>query len=142
DGDGWWVMLKEVSRGVSIQIDLHRQKIRYSDPQTPWRDQYDLTSARSVVGWTAGAVIFSAGGGKHAAFVQTHPKKWEERSSGKKTEFNFDETGRDDWSVYLKDPSRGVSIQLDLWRNKIRYSDATTPWRGQYDILSAMRPYP
>jgi hypothetical protein len=140
--DDWSVILNDPSRRVSIQIDLHRQKILYSDPQTPWRDQYDLSSARSVAGWTAGTVIFSAGGGKRAAFVQTHPKKWEERSAGAKTEFNFDETGRDGRSIYLKDPSRNVSIQLDLWRNKIRYNDPTTPWRDQYDILRAVRPYP
>ena len=140
--DDWSVYLNDQSRKVSIQIDLYRKKIRYSDPQTPWRDQYDILSARSVVGWTAGTVVFPDESVKRA-FVQTRPKKWEERNSDPKSvKFNFDETGRDDWSVYLKDPSRDVSIQLDLFRNKILYSDPTTPLRDQYDVLSAVRPYP
>jgi len=142
DRDDWSVYLNDPSRKVSIQIDLYRKKIRYSDPGTPWRDQYDVSSARSIVGRTAGTVVFPDGSGKRA-FVQTRPTKWEERNSDPKTvKFNFDETGRDDWSVYLKDPTRSVSIQLDLWRNKIRYSDPTAPWRDQYDILSAARPHP
>ena len=140
--DDWSVYLNDPSRNVSIQIDLYRKKICYSDPQTPWRDQYDLLGARSVVGWTAGTVVFPDGSGKRA-FVQTRPKKWEERNSDPKSvKFDFDETGRDDWSIYLTDPSRNVSIQLDLFRNKILYSDPTTPWRDQYDVLSAVRPYP
>src|SRR5437016_618674 len=86
------VYLDDPSRKVWIQIDLYRKKIRYSDPQTPARDQYDLLSARSVVGWTAGTVVFPAGGGKRVAFVQTRPKNWEERNSDPKTEpFKFDE---------------------------------------------------
>ncbi len=138
----WSVYLNDASRNVSIQIDLHRRKIRYSDPETPWRDQYDLSSARSIVGWTVGTVVFPNGSGGHAAYVQTHAKKWEERSAeAEGPKFDFDETGRDDWSVSLTDPSRNVSIQLDLWRNKIRYSDPTTPWRDQYDILWGARPY-
>jgi hypothetical protein len=140
--DDWSVYLHDSSRNVSIQIDLYRKKIRYSDSTTPWRDQYDLSSATSVVGWTAGMVVFPNGSGKRA-FIQTHPKKWEETNTDPKiVKFYFDETDRDDWSVYLKDPSRDVSIQIDLYRNKIRYSDSTTPWRDQYDVLSAAIPFP
>jgi len=31
------------------------------------------------------------------------------------------ETGRDDWSVYLDDPSRDVQLQIDLHRKWIGY---------------------
>ena len=34
------------------------------------------------------------------------------REDGK--DFNFKEANRDEWSVYLHDPARYVSIQLDL----------------------------
>ena len=140
--DDWSVYLSDASRKVSIQIDLWRSKICYSDPKTPRRDQYDLSSAKSVVGQTVGTVVFPDGTGGQRAFVQTGAKKWEEkRKDPKAAKFNFDETGRDDWSVYLKDPSRNVLIQLDLWRNKIRYSDPKSPWRDQYDVLSAALPY-
>lgn len=32
---------------------------------------------------------------------------------------NFTESQRDDWSVYLRDEGRKISIQLDLWQKKI-----------------------
>ncbi|HEX4961665.1 MAG TPA: hypothetical protein VF173_12550 [Thermoanaerobaculia bacterium] len=139
--DDWSVTLNHPSRRVSIRIDLHRQKILYSDPKTPWRDQYDVSIARSVTGWTAGTVIFSAGSGKRA-FVQILSKVWEERSPDSKTEFDLHETSRDDRSIYLKDPSSNVSIQIDLHLQKVLYTDPTTPGRDQYDILNAVRPYP
>jgi len=141
--DDWSVYLNDPSRRISIKIDIFRKKISWSRPRTPWHDLYDVLSARSVVGWTAGTVVFPDSRGKKCAFVQTRPKKWEERNSDPKAvPFNFNETGRKDWSVHLKDPSRNVSIELDLWRNKVRYSDPQAPWRDQYDILSAARPYP
>lgn len=30
------------------------------------------------------------------------------------------ETGRDEWSVYLHDASRGVDVQLDLWVKTVK----------------------
>jgi len=68
-------------------------------------------------------------------FIQTGPVTW--RESGKVDKFEFIESARDEWSVYLDDPTRKVSIQIDLFRKKIRYSDPETPWRDQYDLLSA-----
>jgi hypothetical protein len=48
---------------------------------------------------------------------------WGEADLQNKIQFNFQETGRDEWSVYLLDKSRNVNIQLDLFRKKIVYSD-------------------
>ena len=135
--DEWSVYMKDSSRGVSIQIDLHRKKVRYSDPNTPWRDQYDVLSAAPVVGWLVEQVDFGGGGQKLGAFFQTGPNAWKEVNTQGQTTFQFVETNRDDWSVYMKDSSRGVSIQIDLHRKKVRYSDSNTPWRDQYDVLSA-----
>ena len=135
--DEWSVYLDDGSRGVSIQIDLHRKKVRYSDPNTPWRDQYDVLRATPVVGWLVEQSDFSGGGKKLGAYFQTGLNAWKEVNTQGQTTFQFAETNRDDWSVYMNDSSRGVSIQIDLHRKKIRYSDSNTPWRDQYDVLSA-----
>ena len=51
--------------------------------------------------------------------------------------FEFFEEGRDDWSVYLHDLGRDVNIQIDLYTGHVLYSDANTPKRIQYLIMSA-----
>jgi len=44
---------------------------------------------------------------------------------GENTEndFYFIKVGSDEWSVYLRDESRGINIQLDMHRKKVVYSD-------------------
>ena len=60
--------------------------------------------------------------------------RWEERGSDGNG-FQFNEDRRDDWSVYLLDPSRGVKLQLDLHTRKVMYSDSGAPSpRPLYDI--------
>ena len=51
--------------------------------------------------------------------------------------FVFEEVAQDEWSIYLRDDSRGVNIQLDLHRNKVVYSDDNGNAFDLYDILSA-----
>lgn len=137
--DQWSVYLEDPSRKVNIQIDLHRKKVRYSDPNTPIRDQYDVLSAAAVNGWMISEAMFGSldGSGKQlGSYFQTSPEAWYERNpQGKKT-FDFKETNRDDWSVYLLDSSREVSIQIDIWTKKVFYSDPKTPRREQYNVLS------
>lgn len=58
-----------------------------------------------------------------AAFVKVSGTKWSElRASGDEA-YQFEETGNDEWSVYLLDNSRGVEIRIDLWKRQIIYSD-------------------
>ena len=57
------------------------------------------------------------------------------------SEFNparyiFQEVAQDEWSIYLRDDSRGVNIQLDLHRHKVVYSDDAGNAFDLYDILS------
>jgi hypothetical protein len=44
---------------------------------------------------------------------------WQEANDKGETTFSFKETGHDDWSVYLLDKSRNVTIQLDLHRKTV-----------------------
>ncbi len=63
--------------------------------------------------------------------------RWTERNSdGRHT---FTETGRDDWSVYLVDRSRGVRLQLDLHRKLVLYAAGNGPMQRLYNIVDASR---
>jgi Mannan-binding protein len=81
----------------------------------------DKTSSRKVVsGRNVRAVSHSQG-----SFISLGKGNWKEANDKGETTFNFKETGRDDWSVYLLDSSRNVTLQLDLHRKMVIYSDST-----------------
>ena len=64
----------------------------------------------------------------------TGPGRWEERGADGSA-FQFAETNRDDWSVYLNDASRGVSLAIDAHTRRVMYSDPGAPqWRPLYDL--------
>ncbi|MEM1121173.1 MAG: hypothetical protein AAGJ18_12045 [Bacteroidota bacterium] len=58
---------------------------------------------------------------------------------GENTEndFYFIKVGSDEWSVYLRDDSRGINIQLDMNRKKVVYSDDAGNAFDLYDITYA-----
>lgn len=90
-------------------------------------------------GRTVARVVFGQQGQRLGTFKQTTPGQWEEIPAAKSgTRFQFAETGRDDWSVYLHDRSRDVRLQFDLHRKLVLYSDARTPAPSPlYEILAA-----
>lgn len=69
-------------------------------------------------------------------FVRTGGRNWQERGNDG-ARFNFVEQGRDQWSVYLRDQGRGVTIQLDLHRKMIIYSDDSGKRFDLYQITSS-----
>ena len=93
--------------------------------------------AAPVKGYNLQRADFGSGGVRLGAYVQTGPKNWKEVNAQDQTRFKFKEVNRDEWSVYLNDPSRNVSIQIDLFRKKISYRDANSPKRDLYDVLGS-----
>ena len=132
--DAWSVYLYDAPQKAKIQLDLHRKKVGYSDSNnTTTRDLYPISKASAKLsGWLAKKVSFNKG-----AFVQKDGKNWVETGADNQTQFNFVERARDDWSVYLKDASRNVHIQLDLHTRKIMYRAGNDPRVPLYDITSA-----
>ena len=125
--DEWSVYLYDASRGVSIQLDYHRKKVVYSDANSSF-DLYDITASdpELVDGYTITRVFYDKPSGQvfqTGGFVQLNATQWSENNED--GSFIFDEYQRDDWSVYLRDNSRGVNIQLDMWTKEINYSDDT-----------------
>ena len=70
----------------------------------------------------------SGSSAKHSkgVFYMTGPGKWVEAGLDGKVGFHFTETHRDGMSVYMRDASRAVRIQVDYWRMKIVYSEDKT----------------
>lgn len=71
------------------------------------------------------------------SYRQTGPHAWGEfDASGKQTN-SFAEDARDEWSVFLSDPSRNVRVQIDLYRKKIRYTENGGSYADLYDVTGA-----
>jgi hypothetical protein len=160
--DDWSVYLNDASRDVQLQLDLHRRKVSYGTNGGARSDLYDIVSARSAIApaqqvvtpaaqkppkFKAGADLSQAVNGRNVEIVQTAGGSfrnqpgggWVEMDSSGRTAYNFQETGRDDWSVYLNDASRDVQLQLDLHRRKVSYGTNGGARSDLYDIVDARR---
>ncbi len=137
--DEWSVYLTDESRGVNIQLDLHRKIVRYSDAQSPIRDQFEiLDSNNKMNGYLTSAVAFGDGQFDTGYYKQVETSEnWKEILAVNNRVVNFTETHRDEWSVYLRDDSRGVNIQLDMHRMKVVYSDDQGNRFDLYEINKA-----
>lgn len=67
-----------------------------------------------------GVTLVRYGGGQ---FVLSGPGQWTE-TNGDGT-FVYQENGRDPWSIYLYDTTRGLDIQLDIWTMEVKCNSAT-----------------
>jgi hypothetical protein len=54
----------------------------------------------------------------NAEYVMVERAKWVKQGANGE-HFEFTEDGRDEWSVYLTDASRGVKLQLDLFQKQV-----------------------
>lgn len=126
--DEWSVYLRDDSRGVNIQLDLYRNKVVYSDDNGGRFDLYDISSVSpdEINGYAASRIRHRNGG-----FFHLSPGRWVEDAG--ENSFFFEEVLRDEWSVYLYDPYRRVSIQLNLLNKEIFYRDSVQEF-VLYDI--------
>lgn len=77
--------------------------------------------------------VFHPGG----SFLVAGNGQWDEVDSQGQVTFSFQEQARDEWSVYLFDASRNVSLQLDLYRREILYGLGNAPKTRLYGIIDA-----
>ena len=81
-----------------------------------------------VTGFTVNKVYYDGG-----ELVQVDAQSWVERSPA--SEFSFVEQSRDEWSVYLYDASRNISLQIDMYNLQV-FFDANDGAGSQF--LSAI----
>jgi hypothetical protein len=129
--DEWSVYLKDGARGIRVQLDLYTKKIKVNDEvfytignvkaekkNFNQNNTTRPTANTQITGRNATYVRISQNGRVIGAFKQTAPKQWTEYK-GTRVHAKFTETGRDAWSVYLNDASRGIKAQINLHRKKV-----------------------
>ncbi len=128
--DAWSVYLKDESRNISIQLDLHTKKVYYTGADGKRVELYNISKAYSKVdGRIATRVNMKTKEGP-GYFKMLDNGNWVEgRVKPGYSGSTFTEMNRDDWSIYLRDASRGLYIQLDLHTRKvmISYDNNRTP---------------
>ena len=127
--DDWSVYLRDDSRGVNVQLDLHTKKVMYSDDEnTEKRELYTIVEEYAKTnGWVVSQVRFGDSEGNFlGSYVKYDNDTWIEEgtTTGSET-FRFKEVGRNEWTVYLQDESRGVNIELGMHSKVVNYTDAT-----------------
>lgn len=110
--DEWSIYLTKHD-GLKLQLDLHTKEVKIHN-----RAYYKIVETKIVInGWSANYVKYT--GASSGIFKRLSGKQWVEYKEGKTTPHaTFTETGRDEWSVYLK-KNDGASIQLDLHTKKV-----------------------
>ena len=129
----WIVRDAETQRQVATAVGAaEATTVRIGEPRVA---QGAGTDARKVT-----QVEFKDGTGRTAGYYKVAaPGTWVETDrSGTTVMFRFQETGRDEGSVYLLDKSRNVTIQLDLQRRRVMYQDSSAAERRPiYEIAGA-----
>lgn len=91
------------------------------------------TANAQANGYTTNFVRFPGG-----TIERTYTGEWQEFSDGNTTpRFFWRETHRDEWSVYLRDDSRSMTMQIDMWRSWISLEWPGHPMADQYQITEA-----
>jgi hypothetical protein len=102
---------------------------------------HSAASSAEVKGGNVKLVIYARSGHVGGAFYQTGPKKWLEYNDDHRHEFQ--ETGRDEWSVYLKNTratsgGTGYDVRLDLFTKKVFQ---TLPGQKEKELYSVLKSY-
>lgn len=100
--------------------------------ETPASAQINSQRQADLTGRNVGVVHHRDG-----HFAERRNGRWVEYNSNGQPTFRFEETHRDEWSVYLRDPSRNVRLQLDLHRDWIRYAAGRDRYSDLYRITDA-----
>jgi hypothetical protein len=148
--DEWSVYLLDRSRNVALQLDVHRRMVTLSENGESRRDLYAITGA--AASWQGGYVErtmpqplrsdrVDGSNLSRADFAdgrfELSGDGWAEYGRDGRPRYRFEETGRDEWSVYLLDRSRNVAIQLDVYRHMVTVAENGGPRTDLYAITDA-----
>ena len=164
--DEWSIYLTDKSRGMYMQINMYRMWVQLSWKGQPKYDFKKIISAQSKnpnisqsstiklgdVGEAVKSNVPKAkSNGYDTTFVKFDTGTLEQSSSinwieyavdGITPRFTWQVENRDEWSIYLTDKSRGMYMQINMYRMWVQLS-----WKGQpkYDfkkIISAQSKNP
>jgi len=135
--DEWSVYLRDESRGMEVQLDLYTRKVMTTSSLRSRMVMGEIQDASSKSnGRIARTVSFTDSYSNMAGrFTEAGNGVWIEYSP--RGERRLRERGRDDWSVYLMDESRGTELQLDLHTRTVYVSNGRSEHRPLYQIARA-----
>lgn len=100
-------------------------------------------SQAAVTGRTATSVTIGEAGKRTGEIYKIDGGEWVETNAAGQIVTRFYETKRDDGSIYLEEPSLGMTLQLDLRKRKVLVTDAARRGRQLYEIQgSSATPVP
>lgn len=132
--DDWSIYFRDNSRNMTMQIDMYRNWIRLEWPGHPMQDQWRITEADSRINGRLVTEIRTNAGN---SLRMGRGGRWTEYNSRGVPEFYFRETHRDQWSVYLRDDSRNMKMQIDVHRNWVRLEWPGHPMQDQWPIIGS-----
>jgi len=89
-------------------------------------------------GFKVKTVFFLNSSGQRAGYFHHNGNQWDEYNAQGQKRFTFQERNRDEWSVYPRDDSRNVGIQLDLHTRKVNMRiGSNANYRLLYEIYNA-----
>ncbi|MEZ5670262.1 MAG: hypothetical protein R3F55_23110 [Alphaproteobacteria bacterium] len=95
-------------------------------------------SPDQVNGYSVSQVTFTdAQGIRLGTYRNNAAGSWVETDASGAVTFTFTEMQRDEWSVYLRDYTRNVDIQLDLYTREVKYAPAGQQRAALYRISDA-----
>jgi membrane-bound inhibitor of C-type lysozyme len=126
--------------GALIALSLWGASTPYSSaapvlsgvPNAEATDRPIILVSGKVNGWNVVEVRHDRG-----RFRMNKSGAWVERGNDG-ARFNFRETHRDDWSVYLVDNSRNMRLQIDLHRKMVLFAVGNGPMKPLYLINHAI----
>ena len=107
---------------MELQLDLFQKRV-YVEPYGPnkraigiienaWSALPKIIKAANVA-----KVTYQTNDGKTGYFTKSANGQWIENTGG--MTLNFVQYNQDEWSVYIKDNSRSMDLQVDLFQKKI-----------------------
>jgi hypothetical protein len=132
--DDWSIYLHDPSRNVSVQLDLYLKEIFLVDESGKRQGLNAVREASSKMnGLLVSRVGYSDGSGRVIGELDSRtPGQWVDRSLlNGKIKDRFREVNRDEWSVYLREKSKNVTIQIDLYTHKVMSSQISGSDRHQ-----------
>jgi hypothetical protein len=125
-------------RGFLAELSYEESSLTRSESlPLPVSDKNYERTGTKLKAWNVDWVAYTNGINKTnpiGYFVNRENEFWEEITETGRVNFQFREQNRDEWSVYLYDISRNVSIQLDMHLLEVFYSDEKNSRRLLYYI--------
>lgn len=122
-----------------LSTGVIRRQLGASAP-TSWGELASVSATPN--GWLASQVKYGRSNGNHTGdYIQIDAQSWGDRKRGKSNyKFFYQEVKRDDSSVYLRDETRDVDIQLNLQSGRVYSSKKQAQSREIGTVQRVLQP--